>query len=60
MRYLIVLLQVVLAFVLTASVMPVLLVTVPAAREGRFGLVLSAAAMVIAFVLLRLVWPRRR
>lgn len=59
MRALALLLQVVLSFVLAASLTPVILVTVPPAREGSLGLVLVGTILVVSFVLLRLIWPRR-
>jgi hypothetical protein len=60
MRVLIVIVQILVTLVLTASVMPIILVTVPAAREERLGLTLMAGVMIIVFVLVSLVWPARR
>jgi len=59
MRVLALVLQVVLSLVLAASLTPVVLVTVPPAREGRVGLVLVGTILLVSFLLLRLVWPRR-
>lgn len=55
--FLIVLLQVVLAVLLAGVLLPLLLVTVPAARS--LGPAPLAIAVAVLFVLLRLAWPRR-
>jgi hypothetical protein len=60
MRIATVLLQLLIAFVLTASFMPVVLVAVPAARDGTTGSVAAGLMMAALFVILALAWPRRR
>lgn len=60
MRMAVLVLQLVLTFVLTALVMPALLFSIPAARNDRLGLALMSGTAVLVFVILRLVWPRRR
>jgi hypothetical protein len=52
--------QVAVSVVVVASVMPVVLLTLPSAREGRLGLASAGVMLGVAFVLIRLVWPRRR
>ena len=60
MRFAIVLLQLFIAFVLTATFMPVLLVTVPATRSATAGPALGGAMLVVLFGIIWLIWPRRR
>lgn len=56
----VVIVQLVIAAVLTALIMPLVLVTTPAAQtDARFGLTLVAAVMVVTFTLIALAWPRR-
>lgn len=55
--FLIVLLQVVLALLLAGALLPLLLLTVPAARS--LGPAPLAIAVAVIFILLRLAWPRR-
>ena len=52
--------QFVLSFVITASIMPIVLANAPAAREQPVGLSIAAAIMVVTFAVLWLVWPRRK
>jgi len=54
------LLQVLIAFVLTALAMPVILVAVPATRDSVVGPVLGGGLLVVLFGIIWLVWPRRR
>jgi len=60
MRIATVLMQVLIAFVLTASTLPVILVAVPAARDPVAGPVLGGGLLVVIFAVVWLVWPRRR
>ena len=60
MRFVIVIVQLLISAVVTASVMPALLVALPATRDRRVGLSVMAGVMAVAFVLIALVWPRRR
>ncbi len=61
MRALIVLVQLVVSFVVTASVMPLILVSVPAAvADHRVGLGLMAVLFTLSFVVVALVWPGRK
>ena len=59
MKAMVILLQVVLSLVLVASLTPVVLVMVPGLREGGAGQAVVVVMLVVVFVLLRLVWPRR-
>jgi len=53
--------QLAISVFLAVSLMPLVLVSVPAAQEEpRLGLGLMAGVGVLAFVTLVLVWPRRR
>jgi len=60
MRMAVLVLQLLTTFVVTALVMPALLFTIPAARNDRVGLALMSGTAILVFVVLRLVWPRRR
>jgi hypothetical protein len=60
MRLFVLILQLALALVVTAAVMPLLLVGVPAAREPAIGLALMAVIALSSFAVLALVWPKRR
>jgi len=52
--------QLVISVFVTASVMPLVLVTTPVAQtDARIGLGLMAALLVVSFTLVALVWPRR-
>ena len=52
--------QFVLSFIITASVMPVILANAPAAREQPVGLTIAATILVVTFAVLWLIWPRRK
>jgi hypothetical protein len=54
------LVQFILAVIVTASVMPIVLVQAPAAREGPMGMSIAVAILVATFAVLWLVWPRRK
>ena len=61
MRVVIFCLQVLLALLMTASAMPLVLVTVPAAQSHpRLGLGLMGGVFVLSIAVLMLVWPRRK
>jgi hypothetical protein len=60
MRALVVVLQIVISVVVTASLMPLLLVSVPAAQNERVGLAIMAGLFAASFVVIALVWPRRK
>ena len=60
MRIATVFLQVILTVVITASVLPVALFAFPVLQEGRAGMAAAVATMVLVFVVLLLVWPRRK
>ena len=52
--------QLLVSLFVTASVMPFVLVTTPAAqRQPAVGLTLMAALLVVTFTLVSLVWPKR-
>jgi hypothetical protein len=56
----IVIVQLVLSLFVTASVMPLVLITTPAAQTSpALGMGLMAAIVVVAFTLIALVWPKR-
>jgi uncharacterized membrane protein (DUF485 family) len=60
MRAVAVVVQILVSFVVAASLMPVLLVTVPATQSASVGPPIAIGLAVVAFVLVRLVWPRHR
>jgi hypothetical protein len=60
MRALIVIVQLALAFVAVAVAMPAILISMPAARDGLAGQALAVTIFVLVFVVIRLVWPKRR
>ena len=60
MRIAIVITQFLIAVVLTASLMPLLMVTVPAVQEPTTGGALAVAMLVGTFAVTWLVWPRRK
>ena len=60
MAALIVLLQIVITFVVTALSLPALLATIPALRDQPLGLVVMAVVAAVTFAGLRLIWPRRK
>ena len=56
----IVVIQLLISIILTVSLMPLVLVAVPAAREQpSVGLGLMVGLLVLSFALIALVWPRR-
>jgi len=56
----IVIVQLMVSLFVTASVMPLVLVTTPAAQaDARLGVGLMAAVLVVSFTLVALAWPRR-
>jgi hypothetical protein len=60
MRIATVFLQMILTVVITASVLPALLFAFPVLQEGRAGMTAALAMMLTVFVVLLLIWPRRR
>jgi hypothetical protein len=60
MRAVAVVVQVLVSFVLVASLMPILLVTVPATQKASVGPPVALAMGVLAFLVVRLVWPRHK
>jgi hypothetical protein len=61
MRLLLLLLvQFALSFIITASIMPIVLVNAPAAREQPVGLTIASVILVVTFAVLWLIWPRRK
>ena len=59
-RVLTLVLQVIISLLITASTMPVLLFTIPQVRDDRIGLGLAVGVFALAFLVLWLVWPRRK
>jgi hypothetical protein len=56
----VVIVQLMVSLFVTASVMPLVLVTTPAAQaDARLGVGLMAAVLVVSFTLVALVWPQR-
>jgi hypothetical protein len=52
--------QILLSLFVTASVMPLVLITTPAAQASpAVGMGLMAAIVVVAFTLIALAWPKR-
>ena len=60
MRLLIILLQLIISAVVTATVMPAVLATMPAARDQRVGLGIMTGLLAVTFCLVTLIWPRRK
>ena len=60
MRAVIVTVQLLISFLLTASLMPVLLVTVPATQDSRIGLGMALAIFAVSFAVIALLWPKRK
>ena len=59
--FIIIAIQVLVSAFVTASVMPLILVTTPsAATNPQLGLGLMAAVLLVSFTLVALVWPRRK
>ena len=56
----VVIVQILLSLFVTASVMPLVLITTPAAQASpAVGMGFMAAIVVVAFTLIALVWPKR-
>ena len=60
MRVVTVVLQLVVSAVLTALLMPAILVAVPAAQDDRVGIAILAGVLATMFVVVALLWPRRK
>jgi len=60
MRILVVIVQLLVSLFVTASLMPIVLVTLPAARERRVGIGIMLGMLAIAFAIVSLVWPARK
>ena len=60
MAALIVFLQIVITFVVTALSLPALLATIPGLRDQPLGLLVMAVVAAVTFAGLRLIWPRRK
>ncbi len=52
--------QIAVSVLVVGLMMPLVLVTVPASRDDRVGLALSAVFLATTFVVLRLAWPKQR
>jgi len=56
----VVIVQLLVSLFVTASIMPFVLVTTPAAQaDARIGIGLMAAVLIVSFTLVALAWPRR-
>jgi hypothetical protein len=56
----VVIVQLMVSLFVTASIMPLVLVTTPAAQaDARIGVGLMAAVLVVSFTVVALAWPRR-
>ena len=56
----VVIVQLLLSMFVTASVMPLVLITTPVAQTNpAVGMTLMAGVLVVAFTLIALVWPKR-
>jgi hypothetical protein len=52
--------QILVSLFVTASLMPLVLISMPAAQsDARLGLTLMAGVLLVAFTLVALAWPRR-
>jgi hypothetical protein len=60
MRPVVLAVQVIISLVLTASLMPVVLVTIPAAQNDRVGQGLAIGIFVLSFAVVAILWPRRK
>lgn len=60
MRLVTILVQLVISSFVTATVMPAVLVGVPAARDQRVGLGFIAGILALTFFLITLIWPKRK
>jgi hypothetical protein len=52
--------QILISIVIVAVTMPALVALIPAAQDTALGPGLAIGLLVTVFVILRLVWPRRR
>jgi len=56
----VVIVQLMVSLFVTASIMPLVLVTTPAAQaDARIGVGLMVVVLVVSFTLVALAWPRR-
>jgi hypothetical protein len=56
----VVIVQLMVSLFVTASIMPLVLITTPAAQaDARIGIGLMAAVLIVSFTLVALAWPRR-
>jgi hypothetical protein len=60
MRFAILVVQLVIALVVTASLMPVLLATIPAVRDPTAGASTALGLLIVCFALIAMVWPKQR
>ncbi len=60
MAAVILLAQIVISLVVAALSLPALLASVPALREQPAGLAVATGVLVVTFVGIRFVWPRRK
>ena len=59
-KLIVVIVQVLIAVVLVATLMPMLLATVPVTREAGVGPVVAGVALVVMFLAIRVIWPAKR
>ena len=60
-QFVIIVIQLLVSAFVTASLMPLILVTTPsAATNPRLGIGLMVAVMLVSFTLVALAWPRRK
>ena len=60
MRAVAVVVQIVISLVVAASLMPVLLVTVPETQTRSVGPAVALGIAALTFAIVRIVWPRHR
>ena len=60
MKFAVVALQILIALLVVASLMPLLLFSVPAAQGARVGPAIAIGGLVVIFALLRFIWPPPR
>ncbi|HUL72335.1 MAG TPA: hypothetical protein VLT86_04500 [Vicinamibacterales bacterium] len=60
MRGVAVVIQILVSLVVAASVMPVLLVAVPATQNQKVGPAVAFGIAALVFALVRIVWPRHK
>jgi hypothetical protein len=60
MKFAIVVLQLLLAVMLAAALMPIALVSLPAAQSANVGPGLLVGALVLGFLLIRAAWPAKK